>query len=357
MSGVALPYSKLKRGEKTMQRALLSAVEQIEIEEVDVPPPAPGEVRVAVSACGICGSDLHMYRGDHPVLRPPLVMGHEFVGRVEEVGEGVSGLKLGDRVIGMAGRGCGECEACQEGHYNWCEQLKVIGGHIPGALAEEIVLPEEQFLTIPDWIPDDQATLIEIGAVAMHTVSRYGDVQGKSCLLLGAGPVGLVLVRTLKALGAGPIVVSDISATRRELAQVSGADLVIDPREDGAEDRVKAAYPRGLDVAFDCAGREETLLLALRLTRRGASIVLTAIFPQFCQIPMAQVQRAERQLIGVQMYQRVDFEKTIDLMEQHRLDLSGIVTHELPLQQTAEAFRMLESPDAAAGKVLVRVRH
>jgi L-iditol 2-dehydrogenase len=338
-----------------MQRALLSAVERLEIEAVPTRQPAAGEARVAVAACGICGSDLHMYRGDHPILRPPLVMGHEFVGRVLDVGEGVAGVRPGDRVIGMAGRGCGECDACREGHYNWCEQLKVIGGHIPGALAEEIVLPEDQFLVIPDWIPDDQAALIEVGAVGMHTIHRYGSVEGRSCLVLGAGPVGLVLVKLLKALDAGPVVVGDVSPTRRDLARACGADSVIDPRAEGAEAQVKAAFPRGLDVAFDCAGREETLLLALRLTRRGASIVLTAIFPEFCRIPMTQVQRAERQLIGVQMYERMDFELVISLLEQRKLDLGGIVTHEFPLEETAEAFRLLESPDAAAGKVLVRV--
>ncbi len=339
-----------------MQRALLSAVERLEIEAGDAPGPAAGEARVAVTACGICGSDLHMYRGDHPVLRPPLVMGHEFVGRVVDVGAGVTSVRPGDRVIGMAGRGCGECEACHEGHYNWCEQLKVVGGHIAGALAQEIVLPEDQFLVIPDWIADDQAALIEVGAVGMHTIHRYGPVEGRSCLVLGAGPVGLVLIKLLKALGAGPVVVSDVSPPRRELAQACGADTVFDPRADGAEAQVRAAFPRGLEVAFDCAGREETLLLALRLTRRGASIVLTAIFPEFCRIPMTQVQRAERQLIGVQMYQRSDFEAVIDLLERRTLDLGGIVTHEFSLQETAEAFRLLESPDAAVGKVLVRMR-
>lgn len=339
-----------------MQRALLSAIKHIEIENVASQAPGPGEAQVAIAACGICGSDLHMYDGSHPILRPPLVMGHEFVGRVTAVGEGVQDVKPGDRVIGMAGRGCGECEACKEGHYNWCEQLKVIGGHIPGALAEELTLPSEQFLTIPEWIPDDQACLIEVGAVGMHTVQRYGDVAGKSCLVLGAGPVGLVLVACLKALGAGTVVVSDISAARRELAHARGADVVIDPREDDAEDKVKAMFPRGMDVAFDCAGREATLHTALRLTRRGASIILTAIFPANVTIPMAQVQRAERQLIGVQMYQREDFETTIRLMEEKKLDLSGIVTHELPLSQTADAFHLLESADAAAGKVLIRVK-
>ena len=190
----------------------------------------------------------------------------------------------------------------------------------------------------------------------MHTIKRYGDVEGKSCLVLGAGPVGLVLVACLKALGAGPVVVSDISAARRELAHAKGGDIVIDPREDGAEDGIKARFPRGLDVAFDCAGREASLHTALRLTRRGASIILTAIFPANVTIPMAQVQRAERQLIGVQMYQREDFTDTIKLIEEKKLDLSGIVTHELPLRQTADAFHLLESADAAAGKVLIRIR-
>src|SRR5918998_4209349 len=156
-----------------MQRALLSAIETMEIEDVESRRPGAGEARVAIDACGICGSDLHMYKGDHPVLRPPLVMGHEFVGRVIDVGEGVRSVKAGDRVIGMAGRGCGQCEACREGHYNWCEQLKVIGGHIPGALAEELTLPAEQFLAIPEWIPDDQAALIEVGAVGFHTIARH----------------------------------------------------------------------------------------------------------------------------------------------------------------------------------------
>jgi L-iditol 2-dehydrogenase len=339
-----------------MQRALLSAIKQIEIEETPSRAPAVGEARVAIAACGICGSDLHMYDGSHPVLRPPLVMGHEFVGHVVDVGQGVTNVKPGDRVIGMAGRGCNRCEACLEGHYNWCEELKVIGGHIPGALAEELVLPSDQFLPIPDWIPDDQATLIEVGAVGMHTIARYGDVAGKSCLVLGAGPVGLVLTACLRAVGAGPVVVSDISPARREMAQTVGADLVINPLEDGAEDSVKARFPRGLEVAFDCAGREASLLSALRLTRRGASILLTAIFPPTVTLPMAQVQRAERQLIGVQMYQQSDFEQVIQLLEEKKLDLSGIVTHELPLSQTAEAFHLLESPDAAAGKVLIRVR-
>jgi L-iditol 2-dehydrogenase len=337
-----------------MQRALLSAIERLEIESVDPRPLGAGELRVAVDACGVCGSDLHMYLGEHPVLRPPLVMGHEFVGRVAEVGAGVAGWRAGDRVVGMAGRGCGRCRACLDGHYNWCEQLQVIGGHLPGALAEEVVLPADQFVGVSDAIPLDQATLIEVGAVGMHTINRYGSVAGRSCLVLGAGPVGLVVARLLRALGAGPIVVTDVSPTRRGLAEGGGADLVVDPSADGAEERVRASLGLGADVAFDCAGREATLQQALRLTRRGAAIVLTAIFPEYCRIPMAQLQRAERSLIGVQMYHRADFETVIGLLERGRLELGGIVTHEFPLARVAEAFALLHSPEPPAGKVLVR---
>jgi L-iditol 2-dehydrogenase len=335
-----------------VKRARLTAVERLEVESVTSPPLGAGEVRVRVVACGICGSDLHMYRGDHPMLRPPLVMGHELVGRVVERGPGVRQLGDGQRVVVIAGRGCGACAACQAGQFNWCEALQVIGGHLPGGLAEEIVLPEDQFIVIPDSIPDEQAVLIEVAAVALHSIDRGGPVVGRVCLVLGAGPVGLVLIKVLKAVGAGPVVVTEISSVRRQLAAACGADLVIEP---ASEARVRQVFSGGLDVAYECAGREESLRQALRLTRRGGTVVLVAIFPEHCTLPMTHIQRAERSLVGVQMYQRADFERIIHLLETRQLDLSSIVTNEVPLAQAPDAFRLLSSPDVAAGKILVRM--
>ena len=337
----------------TARRALLSDVRSVEVVEQPDPALGPGEVRLEVEACGICGSDLHMYLGHHPVLRPPLQMGHEFAGRVTEVGPGVSSVRPGERVVGMAGRGCGECAACLEGNYNWCERLEIIGGHRPGGLAERAVVPEEQLVRIPDWIPTEQAALIEVAAVGMHTARRYGDVAGRKVLVLGAGPIGVVLCKVLRALGAAWIGVSELSEPRRRLAAAAGADAVLNLGE--SDEEVRSVAPLGVDAAFDCAGRQETLVQALRLTRKGGSIVLTAIFPAECTIPMVELQRAERKLIGVQLYHRQDFEDVIALLESKRLDLSGVVTHELPLEEAAEGFRLLATPSSSAGKVLIRI--
>ncbi|HTD78200.1 MAG TPA: alcohol dehydrogenase catalytic domain-containing protein [Chloroflexota bacterium] len=336
-----------------MQRALLTDVEQIAVESVSTPRPAQGEVRVEVAACGVCGSDLHMYRGEHPILRPPLVMGHEFVGRVVERGPGARTLAEGQRVVGIAGRGCGVCAACQAGAFNWCASLQIIGGHLAGGLAEHVVLPEEQFFPIPDSISDEQAALIEVAAVAVHSVARAGPVAGRACLVLGAGPVGLVLLKVLRALDAGPTLATDVSPLRRDLALACGAGQAWHPRD---ESHIVAAFPDGVDVAFDCAGREESVVQALRLTRRGGTVALTAIFPEYCTLPMTVIQRGERSLVGVQMYQRADFETVVDLIQAGRLDLGGIVTHRLPLAQVGEAFRLLSAAEPAVGKVLVLPR-
>lgn len=336
--------------------ATLEAARALRVDEIMPRRPGQDEVCVAVDACGICGSDMHMYFGHHPVLRPPIVMGHEFVGRVIARGSDVTTLAIGDRVVAIAGRGCGTCPACRGGHFNWCESLQVIGGHLPGGLSDQVVLPADQFVPVPETFTTEEAALVEVAAVALHTAHRCGPIDGRSCVILGAGPVGLMVTRVVRALGAGYVAVSDISRLRRDLAAQSGADAVFDGSDSTAEAALHSVRPLGFDIVIDCVGRQETLLQALRLTRRGGTIGLAAIFAGDFTVPMLQVQRAERSLIGVQMYDRVDFDSVIGMMESGKLDLTGIVTHEYPLENVAEAFALLAAPGAAAGKILVRMR-
>lgn len=336
-----------------MKRATLDRVEHLVIEEVEPPPLGPGEVRVAVEACGVCGSDLHMYKGRHPVLRPPLVMGHEFVGRVVERAPDVPPEAEGRRVVAIAGRGCGTCPACRAGSFNRCAALQVIGGHVPGGLAELVTLPWDQFVPVPDAWPAETAALVEVAAVGVHTAERYGSVADRDVLVLGAGPIGLVLVRVLKALGARRVAAADVNPFRRRMAHEAGADVVYDLSHPEAEAMFRNLWPEGVDAAFDCAGRPETVVRGLELTARGGTVVLTAIFEEDARIPMTVLQRGERQLIGVQMYHRHDFERVIELVETGRLDLSGLVTHRFALEDAPAAFALLATPGAEAAKVLV----
>lgn len=337
-----------------MRSAVLYQVGQFRIEDGPSRAPGAGEVQVAVLGCGICGSDLHMYRGEHPVLKPPLVMGHEVVGRVTAVGATVVDVNIGDRVVALAARGCGHCDRCLSGDWNQCESLTVIGGTYPGGLSEQMLLPADQVIRIPEWIPLREAVLIEVAAVCMHAARRFGRVHGSSFLILGAGPVGLVLARVLVALGAADVVLSDVSPGRRKLAESLAVGEVVNLNETADLAQVRLAHPGGFDGAFDCAGRQATLNQALELTRRGGKVVLVAIFAGDYVVPMLSVQRGERSIVGVQLYQRSDFEGVIALVEARALDLAGLVTHEFALSEVAAAFDLLLDGRSDAGKVLIR---
>jgi len=269
-------------------------------------------------------------------------MGHEFVGRVTEVGTGVTDLKPGDRVIGMAGRGCGECEACQEGHYNWCEQLKVIGGHIPGALAEELTLPAEQFLVIPEWIPDDQAALIEVGAVGMHTIKRHpGSVEGKSCLVLGAGPVGLLGAMAFLLRGCATTIVARSPATtpNARLAQAIGARYV-----SSREVPIQELGP--FDVIYEAAGAPLAAFEALVSLAPNGVCILTGVPPagEMVQFDGGRVMRnlvlQNQVILGTVNASRDSFAGAIsmlgDMNRKWPESLRGLITDRHPLEAYAD---------------------
>jgi L-iditol 2-dehydrogenase len=349
-----LAGTEVDERDQLMRSAVLYDVAQFRIEDRPSRTPGAGEVQIAVEGCGICGSDLHMYRGEHPVLKPPLVMGHEIVGRVTAVGATVVDISVGDRVAALAARGCGHCDRCLSGDWNQCESLNVIGAEYPGGLSEQVLLPADQVIRIPEWIPLREAVLIEVAAVCMHAARRFGQVRGSSFLILGAGPVGLVLARVLVALGATDVVLSDVSPGRRRLAESLSVGDVVNLNETADLAHVRSAHPGGFDGAFDCAGRQATLNQALELTRRGGKVVLVAIFAGDYVVPMLSVQRGERSIVGVQLYQKSDFEDVIALIEARTLDLDGLVTHEFALSNVAAAFDLLIDGHSDAGKVLIR---
>jgi L-iditol 2-dehydrogenase len=337
-----------------MRRAMLAGPEDIRLEDVPTPVPGAGEVRVRVGACGLCGSDLHIYRGRHPVLRPPVVMGHEFVGRVTALGEGVAagGLALGQRVVAIAGRGCGRCAACRAGAFRLCPDLRVVGGHLAGGLADEVVLPADQFVPVPRSLAVADAALVEVAAVARHAVRRVGGVRRRRVAVLGAGPLGVVLTKVARVLGARSVIASDVDPARRALALAAGADAVVDAATAAPGEAWRELGPDGFDVAFDCAGRPETLVQGLEATRRGGTVAMVAIFPSQVTVPTLLVQRHERRLVGVQMYERGDFAWVVARLVAGDLRLADVVTDRIPLERVVEAFRLLAT-GRARGKILV----
>ncbi|CAH1201655.1 putative zinc-type alcohol dehydrogenase-like protein YdjJ [Paenibacillus plantiphilus] len=340
-----------------MKRAVLVGEKQMQVEEEARPAIKASELLVEIEVCGICGSDLHIYGGNHPVLKPPVRMGHEFAGKVVEVGADVRNFQLGDYVAAIPGVGCGKCEPCQAGDFNLCRELKVIGGHHPGAFANFTAVPEGNLVKLPPNFSATYGAMVESVAVAVHAARRMKSVEGKKIAVLGAGPIGLLIIQVLKAFGAKLVVASDPIASRREIASKLGADIVIDPMKENVEERIQEEVGGiGLDAAFDVAGLELTLRQALSITKNGGEIVITALFGKDPVFPMKMLQRAEKTLLGTQMYVKQDFEIAIQLMQENKIGINEMITHRFDLDHISEAFKLATSGAHDVGKIVIDVK-
>ncbi|NEU31271.1 alcohol dehydrogenase catalytic domain-containing protein [bacterium LRH843] len=340
-----------------MKQAILTSIGSIMVKEVEQREIAPGEVLIELEVCGLCGSDLHIFEGDHPVIGPPTVMGHEFSGRVIQVGSHVKSLQLGDYVAGIPGVGCGICEHCTMGNFNLCHELKVIGGHIPGAFAEFIIVPEENLIKIPEQFTATEGAMVESLAVAVHAVHHFSKVEGQTFAVLGAGPIGLLTLQVLKVFGAKNVIVSDPNKIRRHLSKELDADVSVDPlQEDLHEKVIKTVGLMGLDGAVDCAGSEKTLHQALSITKNGGEIVIAAIFGESPKLPMRLLQRGERKLYGTQMYRKEDFEIAIKLIETKKVNINALITHRFEINQIHDAFMLASSRASDVGKILIDIK-
>ncbi|MDH7571494.1 MAG: alcohol dehydrogenase catalytic domain-containing protein, partial [Armatimonadota bacterium] len=254
-----------------MKAAFFGGKGQMRLAELDPPQPGPGEVVMAVTACGVCGSDLHSFAGQWP--QPPVVPGHEMAGRVAAVGAGVTELAVGDAVTLEPFVSCGECRWCRSGHYNVCPQHEFISWHRHGGFAEQVLAPARCFLPLPEGPAREFGFLVEPLAVAVHALRRAPLRGADQVAVLGAGAIGLLAAAAAHALGAGRVVVVAKHPHQAELAEAMGAHAVVRLGEGKPDDIIRAAVgPDGADVVVDAAGSSQSIDLAVRAARRGGSL-------------------------------------------------------------------------------------
>jgi len=321
-----------------MKAAYYEGNKRFSVGESRIIPPGPGQVRMKVAYAGICGTDVHIFLGhmDHR-LKPPQVVGHEAVGTVAEVGQGVTGFKVGDHVVLRPTDACGKCPSCEKGHINICPTLNFIGITTPGAFQGSWTVPAHLLHKVPDNINLVHAALIEPLAVAAHDV-RYGKVKkGDYCVILGAGPIGVLEALVCREKGA-KVVVSEVNNTAR-------SDLVkyVFDNTGGA----------GADVVFEVTGTQAGAEMMTKLPRTCGTIVIVAIFAEPMMVDLRNILWREYTVVGARNYLKEDFDEAIRLVVGGKLPLDKIVSDIRPVDRVQETFEDIVGGKANFMKVLI----
>lgn len=345
-----------------MRGARYHGERDIRIDEVDAPEPGDVEVMVEVAACGICGSDLAMYLHGPPSEAgdgKPYVMGHEFGGTVVEAGDAAD-VAVGTEVVVNPLVACEDCWCCEQGTYNLCRNLTVIGAQRPGAYAPEVAAPATNVVPLPDGLSPALAAVAEPITVGYHALRQSPLQSGHSVAVIGLGPIGLGLIQLAKDAGAEPVIGSGHRAARRELAEAYGADLVIDPREVDPGEHVRNEVEGGVDVAFEVAGRESSFNDAVAVTGAGGHTTLVGVFEGDIRFdPMDFVDHG-RYVDGSAAYQTGpladrDFGPVIEKMASGALDAESLVTSRIDLDDiVTDGFEALADRESGEVKVLVQ---
>jgi len=333
-----------------VKAAVFDGPEKLSIQQIADPVAGPKDVVVDVVDCGICGSDLHSYL-EGAFIAPGQVMGHEFSGKIVEMGKEVQGVKIGDRVTVMPLTICGRCPRCLEGASHLCEVglAESVAYGLPGGFAEFVRVPNvilgSNLFKIPDNVDDAAAALVEPLAVALHAAKMSAPAPTDTCVVLGLGSIGLNTVQMLKALGAGRVIGIDISPVRLNIAKQLGADITINGREVDALAAVTeitgpGAYGVGAraDIVIEASGVGALLNQAVSMTRAGGKLRIAALYEGDVMVPANQIVQKEMSVSGTFAY-RGEFAQVLSLLASGRIQAAPVITHTFALDDIEQAFR------------------
>lgn len=313
-----------------MRAVRLHAPGSMVVEEVARPEPGPTDLLVRVEACGICGSDRHMFRGEYPTAKP-VTLGHEFCGIVEATGTGVDGFAVGARISGDPNIACGSCTHCRAGRPNLCASLTPIGVMRDGGFAEYVLVPAAQAAVLPADLDPRHGAFCEPVSCCLHAIDVARISRGDTVLIIGGGVIGLVMVQLARLAGARKVVLSTRQAPRRALALTLGATAAADAV--GGDEAIAALLPEGADIVFECAGLGDTLLQATRLARRGGTVILFGVVPEADQINISPFELLTRELrLESAWLNPLTHRRAADLIASRDLVLDPLITHTIGIE-------------------------
>lgn len=339
-----------------MKAAYYEGNKKFSVGESPIVHPEAGQVRMEVAYCGVCGTDLHIFLGhmDHR-LTPPQVVGHEAAGTIVELGEGVTDFKVGDKVVLRPTDACGKCQTCARGDINVCPTVNFIGITSAGGFQGSWTVPAHLLHKLPDSINMVHAALVEPMAVAAHDV-RFGEVKaGDYCVVIGAGPIGVLEALVCKEKGA-KVVVSEVNPARVALAKELGFEVVNPSETDLVKYVMDATDGDGADVVFEVTGSQAGAEMMTKLPRTHGRIVIVAIFAEPKMVDLRTILWREYTVVGARNYVKQDFDEAIRLVAEANMPLDKIVSEIRPIDRVQETFEEIASGSANFMKVLISAK-
>jgi len=341
-----------------MKALVLTANKRLEVMDHPTPVAGPGELLVAVEACGICGSDVHGFDGSSGRRIPPIIMGHEAAGVVAETGSGVTRFRRGDRITFDSTIYCGECRFCRSGDVNLCDRREVLGVSCGeyrrnGAFAEFVVVPERIAFRLPDSMPFADAALLEPAAVALHAVALSPSEKRDTALVIGAGMIGLLTMQAARSAGFERVFIADIDASRLAIAKTLGATDILHASESGLVQRIEEITGGlGVDVVFEAVGRDETVSAAIDAVRKGGTVLLIGNITPTVKLPLQKVVSRQIRLQGTAA-SAGEYPQAIESMARGTIRVAPLISAVAPLASGAHWFERLYAGEPGLMKVVL----
>lgn len=338
-----------------MRAVVYHAPLEVRCQSVPVPGCGADEIRVRVDACAVCGSDWKAYKSGNPRLQPPIILGHEFTGLVETVGGSVPGFAPGERIVMATSVSCGDCLYCRRGWRNLCTDLRPMGFHYPGGMAEFVTIParalqQGHVVKVPAAVPAAHAALAEPVSCCVNAAGNCGIQPGDVVAVLGAGPMGILNACVAREAGASRIILSEINPARLRQAEAFGFDRLVHPAtEDLAAIVKETTGGYGADVVIVAAPAAQPQEQALSLVRKRGAVCLFASLPagrSLLQMDSRPLHYGELRVVGSSDSTAAHVRTAVDWIAAGRLPVEKIATHVLPLEDISRAFDLMESGEA-----------
>jgi 2-desacetyl-2-hydroxyethyl bacteriochlorophyllide A dehydrogenase len=338
-----------------MRQAIMISPGKIEFHEI----PEPGqlnenEILLRIKKIGICGSDIHVFHGNHPATPYPVVQGHEYSAIVEATGKNVTRIKKGMKATARPQVICGECRPCKRGQYNACQTLKVQGFQAPGVAQDLFVVPEERIVAIPDSMTLEQGAMIEPAAVGAHSTNRTSDLKGKNVVVSGAGTIGNLVAQFAIARGAGKVLITDISDYRLNIAQQCGITGTLNVNDIPFEDGIRSFFgEEGFQVGFEAAGVQTSLDVLMQFVEKGGNIVILGVYSHNPVVNMFYLGEHELNIYGSMMYRHEDYETAVEMIASGKIITSPLITRSFPFENYPDAYKFIEEQGDRSMKVMI----